>query len=103
MRRPNSSTPSRVAAGPNTGRWTPNSISGLAVHQAVPQLAGLDHLTQARALDLAAGRLGDGATLHQEHTGRPVPAGSMHAVDDLTHQPETCRVVDALAAHLGHH
>src|SRR5262249_44624191 len=103
MRRPNSSTPSRVAAGPKTGRWTPNSISGLAVHQAIPQLARLDHLDQARALDLAAGGLGDGAALDQQHAGRTVAAGAVDARDDLAYQRAAARVVQIFGAHLGHH
>src|SRR5882724_3261897 len=101
MRRAKPSSTSRVAAGPYTGRWQPTCRSVVAIHDPFGERVLLDHLRQARVLDLAAGGLWDRARPHEDHPRRAVAAGSVDAARDLA--DETVVVVGrrGLAPDLG--
>src|SRR5213593_2160319 len=80
----------------------PNFIAGSADDGSLAQLAGLDHLHQARALDLAARRLRDRGGLHEQHARRTMTLAAMHTLHDLAHQRLAGGRVRARVAQLGH-
>src|SRR5215470_17195573 len=101
MRRAKPSSTSRVAAGPSTGRWQPKSTGLFTVDGVLGDRIVLDHLHHPRALDLTAGRLGNGARAHEDHARRPVTARAMNAARDLADEVVEIVGRGVLAAHLG--
>src|SRR5262249_61413414 len=94
---------SPAAGGPPAPPPPAARTDGLVV--AVDDVLGdrivVDHLHDARALDLAAGGLGNGARAHEDHARRPVPARAMHAARDLADEIVEVVAPAILAAHLG--
>src|SRR5919108_5308146 len=62
----------------------PNRMS--ANDDPLAKLSGLDHLRQARALDLPARRLRDRRRLHEQHARGTMALLAMHALHDLAHE-----------------
>src|SRR5438105_1171872 len=66
------------------------------------KLAGVDHLRQARALDLPARGLRDRRRLHEQHARGAMALLAMHALHDLAHEALAGGGVRRDVTHLGH-
>src|SRR5262249_44941290 len=67
------------------------------------ELLARDHLGEARALDLTAGGLGNGARPHEEHAGGAVAAAVVNALDDLADEAAQRLPIVGPLAHFRHH
>src|SRR5919201_971943 len=74
-----------------------------AVHETIFEAALHDHVDQPRALDLAAGGLGNGARAHEQHARGTVATAAVDAGDDLAHEVAERLRRRLFLAHLRHH
>src|SRR5438552_8280778 len=78
----------------------PNRMS--ADDDPLAKLPGVDHLRQARALDLPARGLRDRRRLHEQHARGAMALLAMHALHDLAHEALAGAGVRRDVTHLGH-
>src|SRR2546428_14059823 len=82
-------------------RWQPTCTSAIvAVHDPLAELVVLDHLGEPRALDLAAGGLGNRARPDEEDARRPMAKRLVDAARDLPDDLVPVVRGRALAPHL---
>src|SRR5262249_41067593 len=90
--------PARIGNASRGRALAPVAAGG--VDDPLAEFLACDHLSEARALDLAAGRLGNRARPHEEDAGGAMAAAVVHALNDLADETAQRLAVVRALTHL---